>query len=136
MSMRKEVKNLGGNTFLELEYNPVNKWLYANWIGYQTPENIKTGIAAAGELRKKYNYTKILNDNRSLIGPWDMANEWLFDTWAPEATSHGIKYIAHLISTGLLGQFSIQSLRTRLSNQIEIKLFEDPDKAKEWLQAK
>lgn len=134
--MRKEVKNLGGNTFLELEYDAANEWLYANWIGYQTPDNIKAGITAAVELRETYQYSKILNDNRSLIGPWDMANDWLYERWVPEVTSKGIKYIAHLLSIGLLGQFSIQNLRTRLTKQIDIKLFDDMDKAKAWLLAK
>ena len=134
--MKREVKNQVGNTFLVLEYDQDNEWLYANWIGYQTVENIKKGVAAAGSLYRRFPYSKVLNDNRSLIGPWDKANEWLQQELAPDASPISIKFIAHVISPGIFGQLSVQDLQIRLINKIEIKLFEDIERAQDWLKNK
>jgi hypothetical protein len=134
--MKQEVKNQNGNTFLILEYDEANKWLYTNWIGYQTIENIKQGMTETIALHRRYRFTKVLNDNRALIGPWDKANEWLQQFLAPETSPIHIKYIAHVISPGIFGQLSVQDLQTRLLNKIEIKLFEDINRAQEWLKSR
>ncbi len=83
-----------------------------------------------------YRFTKVLNDNRSLIGPWDKANDWLQHELAPESSPVRIKYVAHIISPGIFGQLSAQDLQTRLIHKIEIKLFEDINRAQDWLKSK
>ncbi|MDB5262583.1 MAG: hypothetical protein JWQ14_1864, partial [Adhaeribacter sp.] len=107
----------------------------ANWIGYQNLNNIQKGLTEAIVFFRRYGYTKVLNDNRALIGPWDKANEWLHQILAPETSPIQIKYIAHIISPGIFGQLSVQDLQNRLLNKVEIKLFEDINRAQEWLKS-
>jgi hypothetical protein len=134
--MKQEIKNQSGNTFLILEYDQENKWLYANWIGYQNLENIQKGMAEAESMYRLYRYSKVLNDNRALIGPWDKSNEWLEQRLAPNAAYFNIRHIAHVVSPGIFGQLSAQDLQSRLLNKIEIKLFEDIGRAQDWLKSK
>ncbi|MGV3589584.1 MAG: hypothetical protein ACO1OF_21435 [Adhaeribacter sp.] len=134
--MKREVKNQAGNTFLMLEYDPENKWLYLNWIGYQNLDNIKQGLREVWTMFRRFRFSKVLNDNRELIGPWDKANDWLQHELGPETTPVRIKHIAHVISPGIFGQLSVQDLQARLLNKIEIKLFEDISRAQDWLKTK
>ena len=131
--MKAELKSQSGSTFLYLEYDSVNHWLYTNWIGYQSVDNVKEGFKEIINLRDKYNFVKILNDNRALIGPWDKANQWLEQEIVPIDNPAQVKYMAHVISPGIFGQLSVQDLQTRLQNKVDIKLFEDIKKAEEWL---
>ncbi|GEO03784.1 hypothetical protein AAE02nite_14480 [Adhaeribacter aerolatus] len=134
--MRREVKNQGGHTFLVLDYDQENNWLYLNWIGYQNLFNIKQGLAEAWNMFRRYRFSKVLNDNRELVGPWDKANDWLEEELNPASAPIRIKYVAHIISPGIFGQLSIQDLQTRLINKVEIKLFEDINRAQDWLKSK
>jgi len=128
-----EVKNQADNTFLFLEYDANNEWLYLNWIGYQTVDNVRKGVLEAIIMQRQYHFNKVLNDNRALIGPWEKANEWLEQVLVPEDQVLNLKYVAHVISPGIFGQLSIQNLQTRVANKIQIKLFEDINRAQEWL---
>ena len=134
--MKREIKNQAGNTFLVLDYDQENQWLYLNWIGYQNLENIKQGLAEVWKMYRRFRFTKVLNDNRELIGPWDKANNWIQQELAPASSPIRIKHIAHVISPGIFGQLSAQDLQTRLLDKIEIKLFEDLTRAQDWLKNK
>lgn len=134
--MKREVKNQAGNTFLVLEYDLENKWLYLNWIGYQNFDNIKQGLREVWAMFRRFRFTKVLNDNRELIGPWDKANDWLQHELVPASAPIRIKYIAHVISPGIFGQLAIQDLQARLMNKVEVKLFEDINRAQDWLKSK
>jgi hypothetical protein len=134
--MKREIKNQAGDTFLVLEYDQENKWLYLNWIGYQNLENIKRGLAEAFAMLRQFGFSKVLNDNRALVGPWNKANDWLQQELSPKSSAMRVKHVAHVISPGIFGQLSIQDLQTRLINKIEIKLFEDIERAQEWLKGK
>jgi len=132
--MKLELKSQNGTTFLYLEYDQVNQWLYANWIGYQSVDNVKRGVMEIVQMLDKYNFSKLLNDNRALIGPWDKANAWVEGSILPAGGSR-IKYMAHVISPGIFGQLSVQDLQARLQDKIQIKLFEDIRKAEDWLKS-
>lgn len=131
--MKSELKSQNGNTFLYLEYDQENYWLYANWIGYQLVENVIKGLTEFQNLHKQYKFNKCLNDNRALIGPWDKANPIVVESLASKGSPDRLKYMAHVISPGIFGQLSVQDLQVRLQNRVEIKLFKDINRAEAWL---
>lgn len=119
--------------FLKWEYDAENNWLYMNWIGYASKENlIKGAVEVLEELQQKH-YAFILNDNRELCGPWDQANDWLKVNWIPKAEEAGLRFFAHVLSPGIAGALSAQSFHREVNDSFNMQLFGDMKKAQAWL---
>ncbi|MEJ8801300.1 hypothetical protein [Pontibacter sp. H249] len=78
----------------------------------------------------------MLNSNRELIGPWEVAVNWLSNKWTPQAKELGLRYYAHALSPGIYGQRSFDSFYPSLKYKLEVKAFVDEEAAKMWLQSK
>lgn len=76
----------------------------------------------------------ILISNREVIGPWDVAVNWLANKWAPEAATLGIFYYAHVMSPGIYAQRSFQMVHQSLHKYFEVQTFENETEAETWLQ--
>ncbi|CAM3417043.1 SpoIIAA-like protein [Pontibacter korlensis] len=75
----------------------------------------------------------ILSSNKELIGPWDSAISWLVYKWAPQAKELGLRYYAHVLSPGIYGQRSFQSLYPLFREYFNLRSFNDEQAAEEWL---
>lgn len=78
----------------------------------------------------------LLNSNRELIGPWDVAVSWLTYKWVPQAKDLGLRYYAHVLSPGIYGQRSFEILYPTLKREFETESFSDEESAEEWLKSK
>jgi hypothetical protein len=131
--MRHELLNNQNKPFFQWEYDAKNNWLYMNWIGYISKDNlIKAAAEVLVELQQNH-YPFILNDNRELCGPWDQATDWLKENWIPKAEEAGLRYFAHVLSPGLAGALSAQSLHRKVDDCFNMQLFGDMEKAQAWL---
>lgn len=131
--MQHELLNNLNKPFLRWEFDAVNNWLYLNWIGFVTKENLKKGAEIIlNELEEKH-YACLLNDNRELCGPWDSSVDYLREFWIPRAHEAGLKYFAHVLSPKVSGALSAQHFHRHTIGTFQMQIFGDMEKAKQWL---
>jgi hypothetical protein len=131
-----ELKKANGDVFLEARRMPDNSFILANWIGIQTLETIVMGGNQILALLRERSCPGFLNSNKEVIGPWEIAVNWLALKWTPKARLLGLRYFAHVLSPGIYGQRSFQALYPKIAGQLEVKTFADEKEAHLWLHAK
>lgn len=130
-----EITKPTGDIFATLERMPDNAYLYAQWIGIQNLDTMQKGWKAYLSILEDQPCSKLLNSHKELIGPWDVANDWIATVWAPAAVSLGLRHMAHVLAPGIYGQTSFHLLHHRISDMLEIKVFENVAAAQEWLES-
>lgn len=132
----KELKKAEGFTFFEASRKPDNSFIYVNWIGIQSMETVVMGSNHLLAMLRHRPSQGLLNSNRELIGPWEVAVNWLTHKWVPQAKLLGLRYYAHVLSPGIYGRRSFDLFYPTLKNEFEVELFEDEKSAEEWLKSK
>ncbi|MCU0353814.1 MAG: STAS/SEC14 domain-containing protein [Cytophagales bacterium] len=130
--MSTQLKNALGQVYYEVQYDAENNWVYSNWKGYVTLQEVKDGANAALAHFEKHKCTNLLNDNSELEGPWDDANDWIANDWMPRALAAGLAKFAHIVSPDVFGQLSAEALVTRVQG-FEMRIFGSRREAQEWL---
>ncbi|MFD2787284.1 hypothetical protein [Hymenobacter rubripertinctus] len=132
--MRQEFTNSFGETFLTTEFDSQNNWIYNDWQGQLTTENVMQGSLGILTLLRHTRCPYVLNDNRTLLGSWKQANDWLEHTWVPQALEAGLRYNAHIVAPGVFGQASAEDFHLRVDAHFQMRLFENLEEATAWLQ--
>ena len=126
--------NVAGNVFYTVEYDTDHQWIYSNWVGFVSVEDVKRGCNAGIDMIIQTRCPNLLNDNRQLTGPWRDANEWIAQDWTPRALQAGLKNFAHITSPNVFAEYSAKDLETRLDEiSFVLKIFSDIEQAKGWL---
>jgi hypothetical protein len=133
------VPNLYEERHLVVEFDAVSRWIYARWMGRQTPEDIKRGgramVTAMRDLSTGHGCSQVLNDNREVVGSWSHSLEWTSKEWFPKMVAAGLKRFAWVLSPDGLAQLT--AVRVKLdTGPIEngtMSVFTEIEKAKEWL---
>jgi hypothetical protein len=128
-----DLTNGFGKVYLHITYDATNHWVHNDWIGYQTYVGIVAGAEACLGPLAEHQCAYLLNDNRQVIGPWDHAVEWIVTNWAPRAIAGGLTHFANVVSPESLAASSAQSMALGLNGQLQMTLFSDIEKAKQWL---
>ncbi len=128
------VKNKLGQEYFTSVYDEENGWVYNEWKGDVTANEVIEACKVSLEFVKKQQPEKILNDNSQLTGSWDEANEWIAQNWMPQALAAGLKKFAHVISPDVFGALSAEELVTKVSG-FEMRTFESEKEAKAWLKS-
>src|SRR3712207_2188554 len=82
-------------SFIEIEYNAENDWLYINWKGKITDEMGIVGCEDILTALNRYHVKKIINDNQNVHGQWaEGINSWLINSWFPRFLGAGCFYMA------------------------------------------
>src|SRR5690606_36730160 len=111
------------------KYDEENGWLYLNWIGFVSSENLKKGAELMLEIVSENQYAYILNDNRELCGPWDKSIEWLNNNWTKQISEAGLKYFAHILAPNIAGALSAQALQKGVVGLFEMQIFGNEERA-------
>jgi hypothetical protein len=120
--------------FLEIEHDDENRWIYADWKGYQTEKSIKQGIDLIIELMPRCQTFHILNDNTNTLGIWIGVAAWLISDALPRARIAGLKSFAHVYGGSRFSRISAEAALFLLgSNTSYINAFDDIEEAKKWL---
>jgi hypothetical protein len=128
-----ELKKDNGDVFVEFKRVGENSYLQANWIGRQTIETVRQGGSYYIQLLQEQPCSKLLNNHHELIGPWDIANDWIVEEWTPRVRALGLTHLAQVLAPGIYGQMSWHQLHQRIDDRFEIKLFDDEAAARSWL---
>jgi len=134
--MKKELINSFDKVYLTIEFDEANGWIYNNWMGVLPTEKVIQGCQATIDFLQENHCSQMLNDNRKVIGSWSSANDWIAQNWMPQVLRLGLKRFAHVVSPGIFGQASAAEMVTRVGTQFEMRLFQDIELAKSWLQEK
>ena len=132
----KELQKANGDVFCEIRRSPDNAFIFVNWVGIQSLETIVMGYNHVLYMLRTKTCPAILNNNHELIGPWDMAVNWLVHKWIPQAKALGIMYYAHILSHGIFGRRSFEQLKPALKLDFNTESFEDEALAEEWIYLK
>ena len=85
------------------------------------------------EMLKKQPCAKLLNSHEELIGPWNIANDWIVQEWTPKVQALGFRFMAQVLAPGVYGHLSFHQLHQRISDKCKIKMFDKEAPAREWL---
>jgi hypothetical protein len=115
---------------IEITYDPINKYIYCNWIGYQNKQSIMTTGGIILDFLKQKKVSKVLNDNTLVEGPWQDAAEWTAKVWFPDMIKAGLKHFAWIFSPNI---FSVLSAKKAMPSDNIVKSFDGLEEARQWL---
>ncbi|WP_242919943.1 STAS/SEC14 domain-containing protein [Pontibacter liquoris] len=130
--MTQELTNPFGRVYLTIKQDSRNRWIYVNWMGYLTAENIKEGAAAYTETLQKAGYSCVLNDTRLIIGSWNHSLDWVLNEWAPNAAKAGLKHFAMITNPDSLGASSAENFYSNIT-AFQTEMFDNIEDARLWL---
>ena len=129
----QELKSATGKTFLTIRFDESNNWIYNNWTGYVTAENVVQGSLAVLEMIEKHQASFGLNDNLFLVGRWDHSVDWIEQEWIPRAVAAGLRYYAHVVNEDSFAAASSAEMLTRVQGRFHMQIFRDLESARQWL---
>jgi hypothetical protein len=123
---------------VDIEFDVDGKFIYANWKGFQTVDNVKFGAEKMLDFMKQKKCTRVLNDNRLVTGPWQGAAEWAAKEWFPRMFGAGLTHFAWIQSTSVFSQLSAEKALSETDESWKtqgIRTFDDPEVARRWVLA-
>lgn len=110
-----------------------HQYLSANWTGFQNFDSVKQGCMYMLDMIIKHNCTKILNDNRQVLGTWSEASDWVGTVFFPMMEKAGITQLAWVFSPSVFSQLSAKKSVNVAVGSITTQFFTDVQLAAEWL---
>jgi hypothetical protein len=133
-AIKIEIKSTSGRVYYTAEYDQQNDWVYGNWIGYVTIDEVKEAANTYLSILQETRCPHLLNNNRQLLGTWDKANEWIEKEWTPKALANGLKNFAHVVSPSIFAELSAKNLEVRVENiGFTMRTFKESSDAATWL---
>ncbi len=128
-----ELKKPNGDVFLIAERMPDNLYIHAQWIGIQTLDTVMQGGSHYIKMLQEQPCSRLLNNHKELIGPWEVANDWIVSFWTPKVMELGLQYMSQVLAPGIYGKMSFHHLHQHIGDKFQIKMFEDVPPALDWL---
>ena len=93
-------------------------------------EQLNRGI----ELFKEHGANKWLSDNHLFNSLPDEDNQWINETWLPQAVDAGWRFWALVVPEEDLGRMNmVQFVNNFAEMDVLVRVFTEPDEAMEWL---
>lgn len=124
---------LFSESFIRIEYDSENKWLYVDWIGFIGYECLVDGCEKILEALVKKSCTRILNDNTNVTGTWPEMSEWVKKNYLSHLVSSGCRQLAWVLSPNIENYYSALEHLQFTGLDIELVLFTDLPTAAAWL---
>jgi hypothetical protein len=120
-------------SYIVIELNHVENWLYVNWRGYVTYETVTAGCEQILNSMKEQRCYKILNDNTNVEGIWSGASKWVGQDWFPRMQEAGMDCFAWVYSPSTLSRLSADKSLRYAKEEVCIKMFDSVEDAANWL---
>lgn len=120
-------------SYIVIEYNDHDNWLYVNWRGYINFDTVKAGCEKILQLMKETKCYRILNDNSNVEGIWSGASIWVGQDWFPRMRAAGLECFAWVYSASTLSRLSMDKSIRNTADKTCIKTFENVVAAEDWL---
>ena len=121
------------NQNLVLERDENLKCLIQNWKGFASSDKFREGINKTVELFKDKKLNKILSNTKDFGMVKKEDTEWLNTQAMPQLIKTGLKCAAFVVPSNVFSQMSIENFKKEAEGPIEIRYFDNADKAKAWL---
>jgi hypothetical protein len=108
------------------------RWLYVEWIGMQSVDNVHDGCEQMLRLLQVKGGDSVLNDNTRLEGTWIGAAEWVGNEWFPAMIRAGLKRFAWVQSASRFSQVSAEET-LKFAPPGVVQLFGSREDAEAWL---
>ena len=118
---------------LRVFYNKLQNRIDARWTGFHNGESVQHGAMVMMAMLKANGCTKILNDNREVLGTWSDALEWVGKTWFPIVEKAGLRHFAWINSADILSQFSVQKRADMAIGDVVLQFFSEIQSAEDWI---
>jgi len=123
---------------VDIEFDEQGQFIYANWKGFQTVENVKFNAQKILDCMKQKKSSRVLNDNRLVTGPWQGAAEWVAKEWFPQMFAAGMTHFALIQSTSVFSQLSAEKTLSETDSSWKtqgIRTFDDLEQGRKWVAA-
>jgi ribonucleotide reductase alpha subunit len=120
--------------YATLWYYPESKVIHHVFHRYIHGQHFRGVLEAGLEALKQHGGTKWLSDDRnnSTIPTEDLV--WTFENWSPRCVQAGWKHWGLILPTKIGGQMSMnRTMQRYIDMGISVEIFDDPDKAMQWL---
>ncbi|WP_316822681.1 ATP-binding protein [Pedobacter gandavensis] len=118
---------------LRISYNKLHHRLDAHWTGFTSKESVQHGAMVMLAMLRANECTKILSDNRNVLGTWSDASEWIGKVWFPMMEKAGLTHFAWTISKDLFCQFSAKKSAELAIGNVGIQFFTEIQSAEDWI---
>lgn len=126
-------KTLVSVTHITIKLDLLTGILYAAWTGNQTKETVENGCERILHYLKKYQCTKVLNDNTHVTSIWLDASWWVAVDWFPRMFDAKCELFAWIESPDPLGKLSIDETLKFAVTGVNALTFPNKEMAEEWL---
>ncbi|MCX2450205.1 ATP-binding protein [Pedobacter sp. PLR] len=121
---------------LTVSYNKVNHRLDAYWTGFNNKETVQHGAMVMLGMLRANECSKILNDNRAVLGTWSDASEWVGEIWFPMIEKGGLTHFAWINSNDVFCQLSAKKSADLYIGNVDIQFFGEIQSAEDWINSK
>lgn len=101
-----ELQNIHYRDFIEISFDPLTRWIYADWKGYQSDASAKEDCELILAALTRFNASSMFNDNRQVVGIWTGFADWIARDWFPRMRAAGMRKFALVYSPTRLSQIS------------------------------
>ena len=124
------MKTLYATKNIHIAHCPSTNIMYCNWIGPQCQQDVVQAGITILELLRENQFTKVLNDNTYVTGPWNTAVAWTLQQWFPAMISAGMQHFAWVYSPNIFAHFSA---RRAMPDYNDVRTFHEYQQALQWL---
>lgn len=107
--------------------------LIQNWKGFSSSDRFREGILKSVELFKDKKLNKIISNTKDAGMVKKEDTDWLSTYAMPHFIENGLKLIAFVIPTNAFTQMSVDNFKKGAEGPVEIRYFDDVDKARKWM---
>lgn len=121
------------DSHISITVDNANRWLYVDWKGFQDNQTVRQGGLKMLSVLQRTGFSKVLNDNRNVLGTWSDAAEWVGEDWFPMMEASGLKCFAWIYSHSTFSQLSADKSIDVLKGAVISRFFNEESKARQWL---
>ena len=121
------------NQNIVIERDDNIKCLIQNWRGFASSERFREGINKTVELFKDKKLNKILSNTKDFGMVRKEDTDWVGTNAMPLLAQNGLKQIAFVVPKNVFSQMSVENFKKESQGPVEIRYFDDVDKAKNWM---
>jgi hypothetical protein len=111
---------------------PDDEWLYVDWTGYQSVEQVKQGCEQMLLYMIAQQTFDVLNDNTNVSGIWIGAADWVGSDWFPRMRAKGLRRFAWVYSPSRFSQISTNTALAVAPPNVA-RVFDEKEAAEKWL---
>lgn len=109
------------------------KCLIQNWKGFASSEKFRESIKKTEDLFKDKTLNKIISNTKDFGMVKKEDTEWVSTESMPTLIERGLKYMAFVVPSNVFSQMSVENFKKQSGDTIQIRYFDDVEKAKEWM---